>query len=64
MMKVETDHGAYAVKVLNPRIMKRETAVGKFIFSENVARTACLNQIPAITTIDSHPCLNEVEGRY
>ena len=51
MYKVETDIGTYAIKLLNPGIMKRKTAYSNFVFSEEVACLAKKNGIPAICAI-------------
>ena len=62
--KIETTKGMYAVKVLNPNIMKREMAVRNFSFSEKVARIAYHNNIPVVTAIESENCLHYIEGDY
>lgn len=64
MYKIETGKGTYAVKALNPNIMKRETAIQNFMFSERIARIAYIHNIPAVTTIDSNTPLYEIEGNY
>ena len=48
MYKVITDKGIYAVKELNPGIMKRKEAYSNFIFSEKVTKIAKENKINAI----------------
>ncbi len=48
MYKVTTDKGIYAVKELNPGIMKRKEAYSNFIFSEKVTKIAKENKINAI----------------
>ncbi|WP_406687936.1 phosphotransferase [Rossellomorea vietnamensis] len=47
MYAVETTTGKYAVKALNPSIMKRPDALGNYIRSEQVARLVSEN-VPAI----------------
>ncbi|MGG4168946.1 phosphotransferase [Rossellomorea vietnamensis] len=47
MYAVETTKGKYAVKALNPSIMKRPDALGNYILSERVARLASKN-VPAL----------------
>lgn len=37
MYKVQTDRGVYCIKVLNPEVMARETALGNMIRSEEIA---------------------------
>jgi Ser/Thr protein kinase RdoA (MazF antagonist) len=51
MYKVETEEQHYAVKVLNPSIMKRETAYSNYILSEELSRFAFkqgVNAVPAL----------------
>ena len=57
MYKVTTDKGIYAIKKLNPGIMKREEAYSNFMFSEKVTQIAKENRINAIGAI-------LVEGNY
>ncbi len=38
MYKVKTSKSDYAIKALNPQIMKREQAMSNYLFSEKVAR--------------------------
>lgn len=57
MYKVTTLKGIYAIKELNPGIMKREEAYSNFIFSEKVTGIAKENQINAIGAL-------LVEGNY
>lgn len=57
MYKITTDKGIYAVKELNPGIMKREEAYSNFMFSEKVTQIAKENQINAIGAL-------LVEGNY
>lgn len=47
MFKMETSQGWYAIKVLNPKIMKRKDALQNFIHSEEIAYLAS-KQIPAL----------------
>lgn len=48
MYKVVTDKGKYAIKELNPGVMKRKDAYSNFIFSEKVSEIALQNGITAI----------------
>ncbi|WP_282935909.1 aminoglycoside phosphotransferase family protein [Paenibacillus sp. RC67] len=65
MYRMQTDQGLYAVKALNPQIMKRKTAMGNFIFSEKVARLAYQNGINALPAIVSNgSCIHEVDSQY
>jgi Ser/Thr protein kinase RdoA (MazF antagonist) len=47
MYAVETTHGKFAVKALNPQIMLRPAAMGNYIKSEGIAAIAARN-IPAL----------------
>lgn len=51
MYKVTTNKGIYAIKELNPGIMKREEAYLNFVFSEKVTEIVKENRINAIGTI-------------
>lgn len=51
MYRVETDKAIYAVKELNPVIMKRADAYSNFVFSEKVTDIAIKNGVCAIGTI-------------
>lgn len=64
MYKVETDKGSYAIKLLNPNIMKRETAIKNYILSEKIAKIAYNNNIPAVTTINSDNCFYKIDNDY
>lgn len=44
---VETSHGKYAIKALNPQVMLRPAAIQNFINSEKIANMAA-NNIPAL----------------
>ena len=50
MYKVVTDKGIYAVKELNPNVMKRKEAYSNFLFAEKVTDIAKMNGISAIGT--------------
>ena len=52
MYKVSIKDKAYAVKVLNPIIMKRKPAMGHFIFSEAFARHAYRNGINSVHAVE------------
>jgi len=47
MYAIETTHGKYAIKALNPQIMLRPVAMQNFINSERIANIAA-NRIPAL----------------
>ena len=50
MYAAVTERGKYAVKVLNPAVMKREKALENTIFSEIIARELS-KKIPAVPAI-------------
>lgn len=65
MYKMQTEKGNYAVKALNPQIMKRENALKNMIFSENVSRIAFdsgINALPAIAI--NGDSLHEIDDQY
>ncbi len=45
MFKVETESGVYAIKVLNPEVMNRPTALNNFVISEKISNLAKDNKI-------------------
>lgn len=47
MYQIETDSGKYAIKLLNPQIMKRPDALQNFINSERIANLA-MKKFPAL----------------
>lgn len=51
MFKVKTDKGIYAVKILNPEVMKRETAYNNFVVSEIISNLAKDNGIPVSSAL-------------
>lgn len=65
MYHLKTSKEEYAVKALNPQIMKRETALDNYIFSEKVSNLALQNEINALPAIIScGSSIHEVEGQY
>lgn len=65
MYRLQTDQAVYAVKALNPQIMKRETAMNNYIRSEKVVNKAYqhgINAVPAI--VSDGRFMHEVEGQY
>lgn len=64
MFKVKTSSGVYAVKTLNPIIMKREKAISNTIFSEKVAKVAYRNSIPVVVAHEKDGCIHEIDGSY
>ena len=65
MYKVNTSNGIYAVKHLNPEVMKRQNAKGNHILAEkiaNIAKNNGVNCVPA--KIINGITLHEIEGNY
>ena len=61
MFKVETDKNTYCIKVLNPEVMKRDTAYNNFVVSETISNLAKDNNIPVSNALNINnnlfPCL-------
>lgn len=64
MYKVETSSGMYAVKAINPIIMKKEMAISNTIFSEKVAKVAYKNNIPVVVALEKDGCIHDIEGGH
>lgn len=65
MYKVNTTTGIYAIKHLNPEVMKRKNAKENHILAEkiaNIAKNNSINCLPA--KIINGITLNEIEGNY
>jgi len=52
MYKVETTKGNYVVKILNPNIMKRTTAIHNFNEADKIEEILKINLIPAIYSLE------------
>ncbi len=65
MWKITTSSWVYAVKLLNPEIMKRDEAYGNFVFSEKVSNIAKENGIPAIVALQNNDkVLEKIDDSY
>lgn len=65
MYKVETQTAVYAIKAINPQIIKRPPAMGHYIFSEKVARLAEKNNIQALPAkVIKDRCIHNIDGQY
>ena len=65
MYKVSTSGGIYAIKHLNPEVMKRENAKENHILAERIANIAKQNGINCIPAkIINGTALQEIEGNY
>lgn len=64
MYRVSTDKGEYAVKVLNPEIMKRPVALRNTVNSEKIA-AALKNLIPVVAALEiAGKQIHELDGAY
>lgn len=65
MYKVVTDKGIYAIKELNPNVMKRQEAYSNFIFAEKVTDIAKENGIYGIGAIKiNRKVIQEIDNSY
>ena len=66
MYKVVTDTGVYAVKEINPGVMKRKDAYSNFVFSEKVVDIVKENGISAIGTVrlKNNDIMKKINNRY
>ena len=64
MYKVTSESGKYAVKVLNPQVMKREGVFGNLLFAEEVARAAHVGGVPAVPALFGESCIIGYGGAY
>lgn len=65
MYKVITSSGVYAIKHLNPEVMKRPNAINNHIFAEKIANIAKINNVQCISAnIYNGKVLQEIDGNY
>lgn len=65
MYKVECASGTYAIKMLNPEVMKRSTAMNNHIVAEKVANIAKQNGVKCLPAkIINNKTIQECEGIY
>ena len=65
MYKVQTDRGTFAIKLLNPEVMKRENAKSNHIFAETVSNIAKDNNVSCLPAkIIDGEILQQVDGYY
>ena len=65
MYKVITSTGVYAIKHLNPEVMKRPNAINNHIFAEKIANVAKINNVQCISAnIYNGKALQEIDGNY
>lgn len=65
MYKVRTTTETYAIKLLNPEVMKRENAISNHIFAETVSNIAKANDVSCLPAkiIDDN-VIQKIEGYY
>lgn len=65
MFKVFTDKGRYIVKLLNPNIMKRPTAMSNFNRADNIEEILKENKISAVYSLKfNNKKMQEINGQY
>ena len=65
MYKIITSKGTYAIKHLNPEVMKRPNAINNHIFAEKIANRARENNVKCISAnIYNGYALQEMENNY
>lgn len=65
MFKVVTDKGKYIIKLLNPNIMKRPTAMGNYKIADDIEKILMKNNIPAIYALEFNGTkMQELNGQY
>jgi Ser/Thr protein kinase RdoA (MazF antagonist) len=65
MFKVFTDKGRYIVKLLNPNIMKRPTAIDNFNRADSIEEILKANNISAVYSLKfNNRKMQEIDGQY
>ncbi len=65
MFKVVTDNGKYIIKLLNPNIMKRPTAMGNYKNADDIEEILKQNNIPAVYALEFNGSkMQELNGQY
>lgn len=65
MFKVVTDNGRYIIKLLNPNIMKRPTAMSNYKIADEIEETLKQNNIPAVYALEFNGNkMQELNGQY
>ncbi len=65
MFKVVTNKDRYIIKLLNPNIMKRPTAMGNYKIADDIEETLKQNNIPAVYAIEFNGSkMQEMNGQY
>lgn len=65
MFKLVTESGKYIVKLLNPNIMKRPTAIGNYKIADAIEVILKQNNIPAVYALEfKNSKMQELNGQY
>lgn len=65
MFKLITENGRYIVKLLNPNIMKRPTAMGNYKIADDIEEILKQNNIPAVYALEFNGSkMQELNGQY
>lgn len=65
MFKVVTDNGRYIIKLLNPNIMKRPTAMDNYKIADDIEAILRQNNIPAVYALEfRNRTMQELNGQY
>ena len=65
MFKIVTEKGSYVIKLLNPNIMKRPTAMGNYKIADDIEKILQQNNIPAVYALEfKNRKIQELNGQY
>lgn len=65
MFKVVTEQGSYIIKLLNPNIMKRPTAMDNYKIADDIEEILRQNNIPAVYAFEfKNRKIQELNGQY
>lgn len=65
MFKVVTENGRYIIKLLNPNIMKRPTAMGNYKIADDIEEILEQNNIPAVYALEFNGSkMQKLQGQY
>ncbi len=65
MFKIVTEKGSYIIKLLNPNIMKRPTAMDNYKIADDIEKILQQNNIPAVYALEfKNRKIQELNGQY
>lgn len=65
MFKIVTEKGSYIIKLLNPNIMKRPTAMGNYKIADDIEKILQQNNIPAVYALEfKNRKIQDLNGQY